>query len=283
MDSPAVSVIIPCYNAEKYLDMCMESILNQTLRDIEIICVDDGSTDKTLNKLNYYAANNPRMRVFSQRNQFAGAARNLGLSQARGEYVLFLDCDDFFAENLAQDAYAAAVSADADVVLFNARCFDEATGEFQKGWFLNMGLVPEKRPFSPEECADHLYQSTSPVPWTKMFRRQFLLDTKLQFQTLRHTNDFYFVLSGLAMAKRIVAIDQVLVTYRIGQKTNLTGADITPRTKKIIEASASAAVSMGHGYIGTEHLLLAMADEGDCFAVNLMNELGASSADIPRF
>jgi len=111
MDSPAVSVIIPCYNAEKYLDMCMESILNQTLRDIEIICVDDGSTDKTLNKLNYYAANNPRMRVFSQRNQFAGAARNLGLSQARGEYVLFLDCDDFFAENLAQDAYAAAVSA----------------------------------------------------------------------------------------------------------------------------------------------------------------------------
>jgi len=221
MDSPAVSVIIPCYNAEKYLDMCMESILNQTLRDIEIICVDDGSTDKTLNKLNYYAANNPRMRVFSQRNQFAGAARNLGLSQARGEYVLFLDCDDFFAENLAQDAYAAAVSADADVVLFNARCFDEATGEFQKGWFLNMGLVPEKRPFSPEECADHLYQITTPVPWTKMFRRQFLLDTKLQFQTLRHTNDFYFVLSVLAMAKRIVAIDQVLVTYRIGQKTNL--------------------------------------------------------------
>ena len=67
-----------------------------------------------------------------------------------------------------------------------------------------------------------------------------------------------------------------------GQRTRLTGADITPRTKKIIEASASAAVSMGHGYIGTEHLLLAMADEGECFAVNLMNEMGASPADIRR-
>ncbi len=67
-----------------------------------------------------------------------------------------------------------------------------------------------------------------------------------------------------------------------GQRTRLTGADITPRTKKIIEASASAAVSMGHGYIGTEHLLLAMADEGECFAANLMNEMGASPADIRR-
>ena len=67
-----------------------------------------------------------------------------------------------------------------------------------------------------------------------------------------------------------------------GQRTRLTGADITPRTKKIIESSAAAAVSMGHGYIGTEHLLLAMSEEGECFAVNLMNEMGASPADIRR-
>lgn len=221
MCSPAVSAIIPCYNAEKYLDKCMESLLHQTLQDIEIICVDDGSTDNTLEKLNNYAKADTRVRIFSQQNQFAGAARNLGLKQAKGEYILFLDSDDFFAETLAQDAYAQAIAKDADIVLFNAQCYDDQSGEFIKGWFLDTGWIPEKQPFCLEDCADHFYQITTAVPWTKMFRRQFLLDTKLQFQTLRHTNDFFFVFSALAMANRIVSTDQILVNYRIGQTTNL--------------------------------------------------------------
>jgi len=221
MRSPAVSVIVPCYNAEKNLDQCIGSLLNQTMQNIEIICVDDGSTDNTLEKLENYAKTDTRVRIFSQQNQYAGAARNLGLAQAKGEYILFLDADDFFAENLAQDVYAAAVSNEADVVIFNAQNFDDMTNEFKKGWFMKTALIPEKQPFSLEDCPDHFYQITTAVPWTKMFRRQFLLDTKLQFQTLRHTNDFFFVFSALAMAKRIVTLDKVLVTYRIGQKTNL--------------------------------------------------------------
>ena len=221
MSNPAISVIIPCYNAEKTLDQCLGSLLNQTMRNIEIICIDDGSTDNTREKLENYAKTDMRVRIYSQQNQYAGAARNLGLTHANGEYLLFLDADDFFAENLAQDAYAAAVSNQADVVIFNARNFDERTNEFSKGWSMKTELIPEKQPFSPEDCPDTLYQITSPVPWTKLFRRQFLLDTKLQFQTLRHTNDFFFVFSAISMAKRIVAIDKVLVTYRVGQKTNL--------------------------------------------------------------
>ena len=216
-----VSFIIPCYNAEKYLDDCIGSLLNQTLQDIEIICVDDGSTDHTLSMLNRYAELDKRLCVLSQQNQFAGAARNLGLSKAKGEYLIFLDADDFFSETLAQDAYTAAVSADADVVLFNAQFYDESTNKFRKGWFLNTGYIPEKQPFSYEDCPDYFYQITSPVPWTKMFRRQFLLDTKLQFQTLRHTNDTFCILSALAMAKRIVTLDKVLVNYRVGHATNL--------------------------------------------------------------
>ena len=221
MGSPVVSVIIPCYNAEKCLDMCMESLLNQTMQDIEIICVDDGSTDHTLDKLNSYAEADMRVSICSQQNRYAGAARNLGLSQAKGQYVLFLDADDFFEANLVQDAYQAAIADDADVVIFDAQCFDDASGEIRKGWFLNTALVPEKQPFCHQDCPEHFYQITTAVPWTKMFRRQFLLDTKLQFQTLRHTNDFFFVYSALAMAKRIRVLDKVLVNYRTGQKTNL--------------------------------------------------------------
>ena len=216
-----ISVIIPCYNVEKYLDQCLTSVMNQTLRDIEIICVDDGSTDHTLKMLNSYAEQDKRVRVFSQQNQFAGAAWNLGLSRAKGEYLIFLDSNDFLSETLAQDAYTAAVSADADVVLFDAQFFDESANEFRKGWFLNTRYIPEKQPFNYKDCPECFYQITSPVPWTKMFRRQFLLDTRLQFQTLRHTNDTFFIMSALAMAERIVTLDKVLVNYRVGHATNL--------------------------------------------------------------
>lgn len=221
MLSPAVSIIIPCYNAEKYLDMCIGSLRSQTMQNIEIICVDDGSTDHTLDLLNRYAAEDPRVRVFTQRNQYAGAARNLGLSHARGEYVVFLDSDDFFAETLAEDAYNAAISNTADVVIYDAQYFDEAIGASRKGWFLKTAYIPEKQPFSFQDCPDTLYQITNPAPWTKLFRRQFLLDTKLQFQPLQNTNDSFFILSALAMAKRIVTLDKVLVNYRVGQGTNL--------------------------------------------------------------
>lgn len=219
--SPAISVIIPCYNAEKYLDLCMRTVLNQTLRDLEIICIDDGSTDHTLEILNRYAEKDKRVRIFSQQNQFAGAARNLGLANARGEYVLFLDSDDFFEESLAQDAYSMANANNADVVLYDARYFDETTSSFRGGWFLNTTVLPENQPFSYKDCPDDLYQITTACPWTKLFRRQFLLDTGLQFQTLRHSNDIFFTLSALAMAKHIVTLDKKLVNYRVGHATNL--------------------------------------------------------------
>ena len=219
--APAVSIIIPCYNAEKYLDACMGSVLNQTLQNIEILCVDDGSTDHTLTILNRYAETDERVRVFTQQNKFAGAARNLGLANAKGEYVIFLDSDDFFEETLAEDAYSMADANNADVVLYNARYFDDAAGEFRDGWFLNTALIPEKQPFSYQDCPDDLFRITTPCPWTKLFRRQFLLDTGLQFQTLRHSNDIFFVLSALAMAKRIVTLDKQLVSYRVGHTTNL--------------------------------------------------------------
>ena len=112
MSNPAVSVIIPCYNAEKTLDECIGSLLNQTMQNIEIICVDDGSTDNTLKKLQNYARTDMRVRIFSQQNQYAGAARNLGMAQAKGEYILFLDADDFFAESLAQEPLHAFLGTD---------------------------------------------------------------------------------------------------------------------------------------------------------------------------
>ena len=96
-----VSVIIPVYNVEKYLRECIDSILNQTLRDLELICVDDGSTDGSLEILHEYEKADSRVKVLTQHNMGAGAARNKGLAIATGEYLSFLDSDDFFASGLS--------------------------------------------------------------------------------------------------------------------------------------------------------------------------------------
>lgn len=221
-DSPLVSVVLPVYNVELYLEQCLDSLLNQTLRAIEIITVDDGSTDHSLEILNKYAQRDKRVHVFTQQNKYAGAARNLGLSHAIGEYVLFLDSDDYFSKNLVKDAYIAAKAANADIVLFDARAFDNVTGcvKNDTGFLFNY-LAPRKQPFSYKDCPDNFFQLTTPCPWTKLFRRQFVLNTELQFQHIQNANDLYFVLSALPMAERIVTLDKVLVYYRTGLSNNV--------------------------------------------------------------
>ena len=120
MNSPLVSVIIPCYNAEKYLKQCLDSVINQTLRDIEIICVDDESSDGTLDILTEYQKKDSRLKVITQKNAGAGDARNTGLRLAKGTYLSFLDSDDFFELNMLQEAYNLAELNQADFVVFNS-------------------------------------------------------------------------------------------------------------------------------------------------------------------
>ena len=219
---PLVSFILPVYNVEPYLQQALDCLLEQTLKHIEIICVDDGSTDNSLEILRRYEQKDSRVRVFTQKNQYAGVARNHGLSKATGEYVCFLDPDDFFEKNLAKQTYIAAKVDAADVVLFNADRYDNVSGEISSaGKQLHRQFVPWKRVFNRRDCPDTLYQITTPCPWTKLFRRQFLLDAGLQFQALRNTNDVFFVHSALAMAERITTVDKNLVHYRVGLTTNL--------------------------------------------------------------
>ena len=221
-EMPLVSFILPVYNVEPYLPQALDSLLAQTMKHIEIICVDDGSTDNSLEILRGYEEKDPRVKVFTQKNQYAGVARNHGLSKATGEYVCFLDSDDFFAENLAAEAYFAAKVERADLVLFDAAIYNNITKEYEQvGGLLNKRCAPEKQPFNRNDCPNTLFQITSPCPWNKLFRKQFLLDTELQFQNLRNTNDVLFVRSAMAMAERIVTLDKVLVNYRVGMTTNL--------------------------------------------------------------
>ena len=114
---PKISVIVPVYNVEKFLEKCLKSIIEQTFEDLEIICINDGSTDKSLSILNSYAAKDPRIKILSQTNQGQSCARNAGLEIASGEYIGFVDSDDWIDLDFYEKLYNTAKKYDADIAV----------------------------------------------------------------------------------------------------------------------------------------------------------------------
>lgn len=222
---PKVSVIIPIYNAAEFLGECLDSVLAQTLTDIEVICVNDGSPDNSLEILREYEKKDSRIKIIDQKNQGAGAARNHGMSVARGEYLSFLDSDDFFDRDMLKDAYEAAHDCGADVCVFDADLFNHTTKTFRKcTWAFRRQFFPNRNPFSPldEDVRENIFRMFNGWPWDKLFRREFVQKIGLQYQNLRTTNDMFFVFIGLARAKKIVTVDKVLVHQREEVKTSLS-------------------------------------------------------------
>ncbi len=215
MQSPKVSVIIPVYNTEKYLHKCLDSVINQTLKDIEIICVDDGSTDGSLGILREYEKKDPRVRVFTQPNINAGAARNNGLSHAAGEYLSFLDADDFFEANMLEDAYCRAKDKNAEIVVFRCDHYFSETGEYKLVmWSVRPDLFPTHDPFSGEDVTKDFFKAFTGWAWDKLILHTFVEENNLRFQEQRTTNDLFFSFYALAKSKRITFLDKVLVHHR---------------------------------------------------------------------
>ncbi len=214
---PKVSVIIPCYNVEKYLRECLDSVINQTLKEIEIICVDDGSTDSTLQILEEYANKDSRIKILRQQNQFAGVARNNGMKIARGKYLSFLDSDDFFEPTMFEKMVRRAEDVDAEIVVCDFWNFFEETPE--KNWIWKVGApktaLREKAFFSADpELVDLPAERFSFTPWNKLFKREFVESIENTFSETRSSNDVAFVSFALYTAKRIAILPETLLSYR---------------------------------------------------------------------
>ncbi len=215
MNNIAVSVIIPVYNAEPYLRQCLDSVVNQTLRDIEIICIDDGSTDGSLPILREYERRDSRLRVLTQPNINAGAARNRGLDAASGRYLSFLDADDFFEPEMLEHAYSHAVREQAQLLVF--RCNNYITEEDRytdRASSIEAAMLPDHQPFAGTEMKGNLFLAFVGWAWDKLFLREYLLETGLRFQEQRTTNDLFFTYFALARAKRIVTMDDLFAHHR---------------------------------------------------------------------
>ena len=219
---PKVSVIIPVYNVEEYLRECLDSVINQTLKEIEIITVDDGSTDSSLEILKEYAKKDNRITVMKQENLHAGVARNAGLAVAKGEYLSFLDSDDFFELNMLEEMSKKADEDESDVTVCNADIYDDREKKYHQPDFML------KKRFSTLSCIytdtfkNNLFNFTSPSLWNKIFMKKFILDHQLLFQSIWNCNDIGFTFSALAYSKKISIVYKTLLHYRRNTTTSIT-------------------------------------------------------------
>ncbi len=213
---PKVSVIIPVYNTERYLQECLDSVVNQTLRDIEIICVDDGSTDGSSDILRDYQSKDERITILKQEKTNAGAARNLGLSIATGDYLSFLDSDDFFELTMLEQMYACAKNRNADIVVCEMKVFHEDSNAIVPvNWHIRKELLPSNTVFSFCDIKSNAFRCIVSYVWDKLIKRDIVIKNQLQFQSQQVYNDVVFAYSAMISAERITVLDKYLVYNRI--------------------------------------------------------------------
>lgn len=221
---PEVSVIIPVYNVEQYLRACLDSVLNQTFKDIEVICVDDGSTDSSLSVLDDYARKDCRVKVARGTHANAGAARNVGYGLSKGKYLLFLDADDVFAPNMIQTLHAAALRYHADI----ANC---AKRDFMSGKALpalSGGNVDNFRILDNTKRQVNSFKEFVGWSWDKLFARSLVEKYDLRFQEQQAHNDFFFCNSACCLADTIVKTDDVFIAHRKHETSIAMNRDKSP-------------------------------------------------------
>jgi len=219
-----VSVVIPVFNIEAHLEQCLDSVVGQTLRDIEAICVDDGSTDRSPEILAKYAEQDSRVHIITQANAGPGVARNTGLAKAKGMYLIFLDSDDWFEPDFLERMVERAEETGADVTICRAVEFDTATGrELPSEWMLKRQYLLEET-FTPQEIAEHIFQFTYGWPWDKLYRLDFVRRTGLTYPALPNSEDMVFVFQSLALAGRITINQKVLVHHRANRTTSVSNS-----------------------------------------------------------
>lgn len=211
--APKISLVIPCFNVEKYVRQCVESAQAQTLSDIEIICVNDGSTDGTLAVLQDLAAADPRIKILDKPNEGYGKTMNRGFDMATGEYIGILESDDFIDADMLADHYEAAKANDAEVVKSNFFFYwstPEERDEFS-------GLIP------PEMCGkvmapldDERLFHVKPTIWSAIYRADFIRGNNIRFNETPGASyqDASFNFQVWAYATRVVLLERAYLHYR---------------------------------------------------------------------
>lgn len=212
-----VSVVMPVYNAYDYLRPAIDGILDQTFTDLELICVDDGSTDHSLSILKEYHNKDSRVRIITQTNAGPSIARNKGLDRSRGEFVLFFDADDFVEPTLIEKLYNLSVENRLDIAVAKYDVYNDRKARFEGVIKCDHGEIFDESPVvSKSTYPDEILQCTTTYVWNKLFRKSFLKEKGLAFDPeLRVFEDAYFVVTALSLASAVGKVHEVLVHHRV--------------------------------------------------------------------
>ena len=214
-----ISVVMPIYNADDYIAQAIETVLSQTLGDFELICVDDGSTDKSVEIVKSFAKSDKRIKLVETGHIGVSTARNKGLLKSQGEYIIFLDADDFYEDTLLEKLYNTAKEHNLDIVATDFDIYDNKRARYIKspeeehGNIYAHGAVASKNEFP-----DYILQSTTGYVWNKLFRSAFIKEKEILFAPELYVfEDVYFVCCALSLADRVSRVSEVLVHHRIYQ------------------------------------------------------------------
>lgn len=221
---PKVTIIIPVYNAEKHINRVVQSLLNQTERDIELILIDDGSTDNSGALLKKIVEEDSRCKLIVQKNMGPGSARNAGMAKARGKYLLFLDADDIYEKEMIEELFSTAEQSNADITICGAKIYDVRLGIVNPlSSALRFDIVPyEKKVFTPREISGNLFQLTGGYVWNKLFRASFIRDISAKFLENYCYEDLAMFFTALIKAERIAITHKELITYKINEGRSLS-------------------------------------------------------------
>ena len=223
-----LSVVSPVYNGVKYLEPFLRSVLQQSFPHFELIMVDDGSTDSSIEIIKTYQKKDSRIHLIGQNHKGAGSARNFGLSRAKGQYIIFLDCDDWFSEDFFKTMIDRIEADQSDIAICEFFIYNQQTGEMEKS------AIPEAGNQKIERT-NLVFDIFAPNPWTKLYRISFLKKNELLFQEIPSCNDWSFAYTSLACAEKISVIRKPLVYYRTKTTTSISSYRYK-RTKDIVWA-----------------------------------------------
>lgn len=212
-----ISVIIPVYNAGRYLDKCLDSVENQTLKEIEIICVNDGSKDNSIDILKKHAANDNRIRIIDQENAGVSAARNNGIRSAKGEYITFVDADDYIETCTYKSCMDVILKENPDVFVYKYRSNEDEE-------------VPQNIEVSKCNSYNHsnfisAYKNSHPAVWDKIFKRELLFDNEIFFkEDVVFAEDHVFTLMAFVRANKIVDCPNKFYYYRTENQNSIVNS-----------------------------------------------------------
>lgn len=218
---PKLSIIIPVYNVEKYLPKCLGSILEQPFKDLEVICVNDGSTDGSLDVLQKIKKKDDRVVIIDKKNEGSGIARNIGLSTAQGEYVYFIDSDDWLEANVLAKIIAKADELQTDILVFGGLSYYNGKG--QNGAY-SKNKLPKKyfgKVVSAKDIKKDIFKFPS-TAWTKLYRRSFLIKNEIKFQNIRAGQDQLPFFHSMITADRIAILPENIYCYQKNREGSVT-------------------------------------------------------------